>query len=46
MKERLDHLIGIWHSLTFGKKFTLVSSVLGLVLVSSAIIAFSGEVSK
>jgi len=42
MKERLDHLIGIWHSLTFGKKFTLVSSVLGLVLVSSAIIAFSG----
>lgn len=42
MKERFNNLVGIWNSLTAGKKLTLVSSVLGLILVSGAILSFSG----
>ena len=42
MKERLNRLSEVWNSLNTSQKFSLVGALVGILLVSAAILSFSG----
>ena len=43
MKERFDRLAEVWNNLPSGRKFSLGAAVIGILLLSGAILAFSGS---
>ena len=42
MKERLNRLSEVWNALNTSQKFSLVGALVGILLVSAAILSFSG----
>ena len=42
MKERLNRLTEVWNALNTSQKFSLVGALVGILLVSAAILSFSG----
>ncbi|MAE54323.1 MAG: flagellar M-ring protein FliF, partial [Opitutae bacterium] len=42
MKERLNRLTEVWNALNTSQKFSLVGALVGVLLVSAAILSFSG----
>jgi len=43
MKERFGRLAEVWNNLPSGRKFSLGAAVIGILLLSGAILAFSGS---
>ena len=43
MKERFDRLAEVWNNLPSGRKFSLGAAVIGILVLSGAILAFSGS---
>ncbi|MEL0098729.1 MAG: flagellar M-ring protein FliF, partial [Opitutae bacterium] len=42
MKERLNRLTEVWNALNISQRFSLVGALVGVLLVSAAILSFSG----